>query len=90
MSQRISATLVLNGNGKVACAACSEALVPKGTAWKPAARLEEKPMQGVAGAPYTTGKDVLLRQFYCPACGALLDTESALPGDPFLNDVVEP
>jgi acetone carboxylase gamma subunit len=30
----------------------------------------------------------MLRQFCCPACGALLDTETALPGDPFLDDVV--
>ena len=32
---------------------------------------------------------VRLRRFVCPGCGALLDTETALAGDPFLDDVVE-
>ena len=90
MSTRISATLILNGKGEVACTACGHGLAAVGEAWKPAARLNERPMRGVAGAPYTTGEKVLLRQFYCPGCGALLDTESALPGDPFLNDLVRP
>ena len=37
-----------------------------------------------------TAPEVLLRRFYCPGCGALLDSETTLPGDPFLNDVVRP
>ena len=45
-------------------------------------------MQGAAGTAYTNAGRVLLRRFFCPGCGALLDTESDLPGDPFLNEVV--
>ncbi len=39
---------------------------------------------------YTTIDDLLLREFMCPGCGALLDSEVALPGDPFLKDRVMP
>ena len=85
---RISATLVVDGARNVACMACGHALGPVGAPWKAAARLDETPMQGAAGAAYTNAGRVLLRRFFCPGCGALLDTESALPGDPFLNDVV--
>jgi len=40
------------------------------------------------GAGLGVDPDVVIRQFCCPACGALLDSETALPGDPFLEDVV--
>jgi acetone carboxylase gamma subunit len=30
----------------------------------------------------------VIRRFSCPSCGALLDSETALPGEPFLEDVV--
>ena len=46
-------------------------------------------MQGLGGAPYSSGDKVLLRCFYCPNCGALLDSETALPEDPFLEDILE-
>ena len=32
---------------------------------------------------------VVLRRFSCPRCGHLLDTETALPDDPFLEDLVK-
>ncbi|MEE8173002.1 MAG: acetone carboxylase subunit gamma [Alphaproteobacteria bacterium] len=46
-------------------------------------------MKGAGGEAYSAGDQVLLRRFHCPGCGALLDTETALPDDPFLNDEVE-
>ena len=85
---RISATLVVDDARNVACKACGHTLGPAGEPWKEAARLHESSMQGAAGEPYTNAERVLLRRFYCPGCGALLDTETALAGDPFLNDVV--
>ena len=85
---RISATLVVDDNCAIACMACGHALGPAGVPWKQAARLDEQPMQGAGGAPYSNAERVLLRRFFCPGCGALLDTESALAGDPFLNDIV--
>ena len=45
-------------------------------------------MRGAAGVPYSGGERVVLRRFACPACGALLDSETALPEDPFLDDVL--
>ena len=86
---RISATLVVDAERAIACATCGHALAPAGEPWKGAARLDERPMQGAGGAPYSNAARVLLRRFLCPGCGALLDTESALAGDPFLTDIVK-
>ena len=85
---RISATLVVNEDRAIACMACGHTLCPAGQPWKEVARLDEGPLQGAGGAPYSNAERVLLRRFYCPGCGALLDTESALAGDPFLTDIV--
>jgi acetone carboxylase gamma subunit len=41
------------------------------------------------GASLTAQADVVLRKFGCPSCGALLDTETAMPEDPFLDDVLD-
>ncbi len=46
-------------------------------------------MQGVGGQAYSSGDQVMLRRFSCPKCGSLLDCETALPGDPFLEDVMK-
>ena len=89
MSKRISPTLRVNGDSQIACAKCGHGLGPAGAPWKQAARLKEKAMRGAGGAPYSAGENVLLRFFFCPGCGALLDSETALPGDPFLDDVVQ-
>ena len=88
MSTRISASLVVNENSEIACMACGHALGPSGKPWKESASLSESTLQGAAGEPYSNAANVLLRQFYCPGCAALLDSETALAGDPFLNDVV--
>jgi acetone carboxylase gamma subunit len=37
----------------------------------------------------TAQPEVVLRRFSCPECGALLDTETAMPDDPFLDDVLD-
>ena len=86
---RISATLVVNEDRAIACIACGHALGSAGVPWKDHARLDEQPMQGAGGVPYSNAERVLLRRFFCPGCGALLDTESALAGDPFLTDIVQ-
>jgi acetone carboxylase gamma subunit len=89
MSTRISASLVVNDKGQIACMGCGHELGPKGEPWKHAAHLDERPLQGAAGEPYSNSAEFLLRRFYCPACAKLLDSESALAGDSFLNDVVQ-
>ncbi len=88
MSTRISASLVVNEGGEIACVACGHALGPSGKPWKEAAHLSEAPLRGAAGEPYSNAANVLLRRFFCPGCAALLDSETALAGDPFLNDIV--
>ncbi len=92
MSIRISATLearMVDGEGRIVCVSCSHPLGPTDQPWKPAATLNELPMKGAGGEVYTAGDDVLLRQFNCPSCGKVLDTETALRGDPFLSDDVD-
>ena len=88
MSTRISASLVVNEKSAIACMSCGHALGPSGKPWKDAACLSEIPLEGAAGAPFSNAAYVLLRRFYCPGCAAILDSETALAGDPFLNDVV--
>ena len=88
MSARLSSSLEIEA-GEIRCRKCAHALGPAGHPWKQAAALSETPMKGAAGSPYSGGDRVLLRRFSCPACGALLDSETAMPGDPFLDDVVE-
>ena len=85
---RFSNTLNLKeraDGAQLACVACDKVLAPAGTSWKKSAALTEQPANKLPG-PYHTGRGLLLRQFCCPHCGALLDTELALPGEPFLED----
>jgi acetone carboxylase gamma subunit len=42
----------------------------------------------IPGSTSSTHPDVEIRHFSCPACGALLDSETALPEDPFLDDIL--
>jgi len=56
--------------------------------WKPHAALTTIPVGKLPGAPSATHPEILFRQFACPRCGSLLDCETAMPGDPFLEDVI--
>lgn len=87
MTRRMSSTLHIEGT-EIQCSACEHTIAEAGSPWKQAASLSETPMRGAAGVPYSGGERVVLRRFACPGCGALLDTETALPEDPFLNDVL--
>jgi len=85
---QLSSTLRIDGEGKnkaIACISCGHDLCPADANWKSHAALDERPAEAF-GSPYTTGAKVLIRSFVCPGCGTLLDTELALPGDPFLED----
>lgn len=87
---RLSNTLDItqdNGQARIVCAACQRELAAASESWKRKAALSERPANDLPG-PYRTGQGLLLRQFACPGCGALLDTELALPGEPFLEDRV--
>jgi acetone carboxylase gamma subunit len=87
---RMSSTLELRGSGgarKVCCAHCGHALGPAGAPWKPHAALKEQPI-GALGPTFRLEDRVRLREFSCPGCLRLLDTELALEGDPFLDDIL--
>lgn len=84
--RRISQTLVIDG-GNTACAECRTALARTGMPWKPHAVLKTQPVGALPGAGSAIEERVVLRLFSCPACGSLLDTETALPEDPFLEDL---
>ena len=87
MTRRISSTLHVE-NSEIRCTACNHTIADAGTPWKQAAALNETPMRGAAGVPYSGGERVVLRCFACPGCGRLLDSETALPEDPFLDDIL--
>ncbi|MGO9700896.1 MAG: acetone carboxylase subunit gamma [Xanthobacteraceae bacterium] len=87
MKKRISETLFVEG-GKICCTSCSHPLAPAGTGWKKAAALSTVPVRTLPGTGSNVEPRVVLRRFACPQCGHLLDTETALPEDPFLEDVV--
>ena len=83
---QISHSLIIEDKN-IQCKECRHALGPAKSNWKNSANLDELNMKQL-GSPYTTGDKVLLRNFYCPGCGLLLDTELAMPGDPFLEDLI--
>jgi len=91
MSRPVSANLEIRtgkDGERIACSACGHGLAPAGTPWKRHAALREISMNGAGGKAYTGAPEALLRQFSCPGCGTLLDSEMALPGEPFLDDIV--
>lgn len=91
MSRPIAANLEVRASAqgeRIACRRCGHALAPAGQPWKRHAVLREISMHGAGGKAYTGAPEATLRQFSCPGCGALLDSEMALPGEPFLDDIV--
>ncbi len=85
---RLSPTLNIDtdGDGRMLrCAKCGHQLGPATEPWKPKAALREQLMEDM-GPVHFSGGPVYLREFSCPSCATLLDTETAQKGDPFLND----
>jgi acetone carboxylase gamma subunit len=87
MKKRISESLFVEA-GKICCGSCAHPLAAVGTSWKEAVALSTVSVGSLPGAGSNVEPRVLLRHFACPECGRLLDTETALPEDPFLEDVV--
>ena len=75
------------GEGLTRCSACGHPLGPAEASWKGHAQMREIPLARAGGPAYETGDDsVLLRSYFCPGCAAILDTETAMRGDPPLVD----
>lgn len=87
MNNRISESLFVD-TGKICCRSCAHPLAAAGTSWKKVAALSTVPVGSLPGTGSNVEARVVLRRFACPKCGSLLDTETALPEDPFLEDVV--
>ena len=85
MTSQFSASLARSPGGRIACRACGHDLGDAAEPWKEHARVIERPLREIAAA-YTTGPDALLREFACPACGLLLDSEVARRDDPPLME----
>lgn len=84
-----SNTIVKEAGTGLKCRSCDELLCDEEQEWKSQVKLDERPLAEVAGDAYSgTSEDIMFRQFYCPSCGTLLDSEVALKGDPFLIDLV--
>jgi acetone carboxylase gamma subunit len=92
--RRVSPAVAVVGAGSVArhvCVACDGDLGPASGAWKDHARRRELPLPVAGGPAYENGDaTVVLRQFFCPACATLLETETAMVGDPVLTDRIAP
>jgi acetone carboxylase gamma subunit len=87
VKKRISGSL-FGENGQICCASCLAPLGPANAGWKKNAALTIVPVGTLPGAGSNVEARVVLRRFSCPRCGHLLDTETALPDDPFLEDFV--
>ncbi len=83
--RRFSETLFL-ADGNVCCAACDRAVASASGSWKEAAALTVVPVASLPGAGLGIDSRIVLRRFACKGCGSLLETEVALPEDPFLED----
>jgi acetone carboxylase gamma subunit len=87
-----SAALVLRkdgGRSTICCRACGAPVSAADRNWRDAAVLREKPLRELDGPYRTSAEELLVRQFFCGECAALLDTEIALPGEPFLDDRID-
>ena len=70
-----------------ACAACGHGLGAATGPWKASVLRRDLPLAQAGGAAYDTGyPGVVLRQFICPGCATLLDTETATADDEALDD----
>lgn len=79
-----------NGSRVIRCTRCGYDLCPATENHKLHALLHEGPVQeaGPHVNPYHLGGDkFVFRQFYCPNCLTLINTEVALRGEPILWDV---
>ena len=91
MTPCISETLAIRNTpegDRICCRSCDHALGAAGQPWKPSSLVHELPTDESIGEESETGAATILRLFMCPSCLAVLDSETALPGEPFLEDVV--
>lgn len=94
MSQRISPNLTYHrtaSGSDICCSACGHVVAPAGADqhWKDLAVFSSRRVRDLPGWPEVVHPDMVLREFSCGGCGALLDSEMSLKEDPFLYDTVQ-
>lgn len=78
-------------DGEIRCRGCGHVLGPPGRNYKLGALVREQPLS--AGNPTLrdpaiyTDSTVVFREFICPGCGTMLETEVAVDGAPPQWDV---
>jgi acetone carboxylase gamma subunit len=93
MSRSISPTLEIRNaaeGDRICCCSCGYVLALPAQPWKPSSAVSELPTDQLGGAIDSSAAETVLRLFACPGCGALLDSETALPNEPYLEDIVNP
>ena len=79
-----------DGAPVIKCCACGHALGPAGESYKRFAAERRRPLS-VVGVEYVAAErqddPFELREYYCPSCAVLLDTDVARRSDPVLDDV---
>lgn len=86
-SRQIAEYLCALDDGAVSCRLCAGRLCDAGEHWKDRVRSACVGLSA-GGSNRPDADDLVLRQFYCPGCATLLDTEVARPSDPPLYDRV--
>ena len=80
-----------DGTLTTVCAKCDTALGPTAENYKAHCVREDRPVSASnprVGDPHRFIDDeVAFRMFFCPGCGALIETEIATVDDPLLNDI---
>ena len=72
----------------IECPRCNGKIANRGEPWKNKAQVSTQLFSEISGTTSTINPDVVLRKFSCPNCNGLLDTETALPDDPYLIDII--
>ena len=91
MNPSVSPTLEIRKTGegdRICCRNCAHPLAPSGESWKSSSIVSESPTDRLCCEADNGTGATILRLFVCRNCGALLDSETALPGEPFLDDIV--
>jgi N-methylhydantoinase B len=77
----------LDGKLKVVCRKCSSLIGDWGKIWKDSLAVREISLESV-NPVIANVKDLIYRQFACPSCGVLVDSEVARKSDPPLFDMI--
>ncbi len=72
----------------VQCNRCARVLCRTGQDWRKHSATSEKPLHQ-AGPLSPLNSPFILREFYCPGCGTMLDVEVVLKGEELPPDTVK-